>query len=151
MPPFGRGRSEARSATPSADAGPQPTVFQKVHALVVLRGVSRVIETTLTFAEKAMSITDARSGFVVRSLQYDALQYAFFSRSHLPRDAGGVELQIPEGFPAAVARGEGPRLWLTLRTADERLVLRLDPPAVRPVLDLVAQRTKATIERYTEK
>ena len=139
------------AATLPGDAGSQPTAFKNVHALVSLRGVSRLVETTLTFTENAMSFTDVRSGLVVRSLPYDTLQYAFFSRSHLPRGAGGVDLEVPGGFPAAVARGDMPRLWLTLRTANERLVLRLDPPAVRPVLDLVEQKTKAKVERYTDK
>ena len=64
MPPFGRGRGAAPSATPPADAGSQPTVFKNVHALVVLRGVSRMVETTLTFTEKALSIRGAKDSTV---------------------------------------------------------------------------------------
>ena len=118
--------------------------------MLALRGGSRMVETTLTFDEKSMIVADVRSGFVVRSIPYDALQYVILSRSRLPRGTGGAELQMPGGFPAVVTQGQGPRTWLTLRTAADRLVLRIDPPVVRPVLDLVGQRTKAQIERYME-
>ena len=39
---------------------------------------------------------------------------------------------------------------MTLETADDRLVLRLDPQQVRPVAEIVALRTKVKIERYME-
>jgi len=148
MFPSARGRSGASSTAPATEAGSQPAAF-RVHALVAMGGGSRMVETTLTFEEKSMAFTDAR-GVRVRSISYDALQFAFFSRSHLPRGASGVELQIPGGMPAIIEQGQGPRLWLTLRAGDERVVLRIDPPTVRPILDLVEQRTKVKVERYTE-
>jgi hypothetical protein len=46
------------------------------------------------------------------------------------------------------ARGRA--LWVTLETADERLVLRLDPAQLRPLLSLVEQRTKPRIERFMD-
>ena len=39
---------------------------------------------------------------------------------------------------------------MTLETADDRLVLRLDQDQLRPVTDLVGQRTKVQIERYMD-
>ena len=39
---------------------------------------------------------------------------------------------------------------LALETAHDRLVLRLDPAQLRPVLALVEQRTKPRIERFME-
>jgi len=53
---------------------------------------------------------------------------------------------LPEGNIFA----RGPRLWMTIETADDRLVLRLEPAQMRPLAELVAQRTKAPIERYME-
>ena len=51
-------------------------------------------------------------------------------------------METPGGIPEGNIFARGPRLWVTIETADDRLVLRLDPEQLRPVLDLVGQRTK---------
>lgn len=124
-------------------------VVRDVYALIVLRGRgSRIVETILTFSERSITAADSRNGLTVKSFPYDAVKHAVFSRSRMPRGAGGVEVEVPGGIPEGNVFARGPRTWMTIETTDDRLVLRLEPPAVRPILDLLQQRTKAPIERY---
>jgi serine/threonine protein kinase len=64
-------------------------------------------------------------------------------------DGGGATLEIPRP-PEGNIFARGPRLWVTIETADDRLVLRIEPQKIRPLLDIVAQRTKASVERQME-
>lgn len=109
-----------------------------------------MIETILTFSERSITATNNSNGATVKSFPYDAVKHATFSRSRNPRGAGGADVQVPGGIPQGNVFGRGPRLWITIETADDRLVLRLDPPALRPLLDLLARRTKVPIERYED-
>ena len=63
---------------------------------------------------------------------------------------GGDTFETPGGIPEGNIFSRGPRLWVTIETADDRLVLRLDSPQLTPVLDLVGERTLAPIERYMD-
>jgi hypothetical protein len=72
------------------------------------------------------------------------------SRSRKPRGAGGATVETPGGIPEGNIFSRGPRLWVTIETADDRLVLRLDQQQLKPVLDLVEARTQAPIERYMD-
>ena len=65
------------------------------------------------------------------------------------RTAGGVTLEIP-GLPERNIFARGPILWMTVETADDHLVLRLEPQQMRPLVELLTQRSKAQIERYME-
>jgi hypothetical protein len=75
---------------------------------------------------------------------------ATLSRSRRPRGKGGATLEVPGGIPEGNIFARGPRLWVTIETADDRLVLRIEPQQVRPIFDLLGERTRASIERYME-
>ena len=126
-------------------------VLRDEHAVVTLGGGrgSRIVEAIVAFSEKSLTATDTRNGFTVKTFPYSAVTHATFSRSRRPRGTGGATLEIP-GLPEGNIFARGPRLWMTIETADDKLVLRLEPQQMRPLADLIGQRTKAKIERYME-
>ena len=127
----------------------QPITIQDVRALLVLpRREARMIGTTLAFSERAITATDPR-GVTMKSFPYDTVTHAAVSRSRLPRGVGGAEMKIPGGISEVFTRG-AVRPWLTIETVDDFLVLRVDPAAIRQVLDLLRQRTKAPLERFED-
>jgi eukaryotic-like serine/threonine-protein kinase len=149
--PRGAGRGAAPAANPrSSPARFQPIVIRDVRAIVLKGSNTRSVDALLAFSERSITASDARDGLSLKSFPYDAVQHATFTRGRLPKGNGGAEVQMPGGIPQGNVFSRGPRLWVTLETADDRLVLRLDPPTVSPVLDLLGQRTKAPIERFDE-
>ncbi len=135
----------------SPETGFQPTVIRDARALLVLNDRdTRMVGAILTFSERSITATDGRNGVTVKSFPYDAVKHVSFSRGRLPRGTGGADVKVPGGIPEGNVLTRGPRLWLTIETAEDRLVLRLDPPALRPALDLVQQRMKVPLERFED-
>jgi hypothetical protein len=111
---------------------------------------SKMLDAILTFSERSITAADARNGTTLKSFPYDAVKRAVYARARNPRGPGGADLQVPGGVPQGNIFSRGPRLWVLLETADDRLLLRLDPQAVRPLLELLQQRTKAPLERFED-
>ena len=153
LPPLmrgGRGRG-MRGGAVSPDGEFKPMVVRDLHAVAVVNGrTSRIVEVIIAFSEKSITATDTRNGLTVKTFPYAAVTHATVSRSRKPRGTGGKEVDSPGGIPEGNVFARGPRLWVTIETADDRLVLRLDPEQMRPVLDLIGQRTKAQMERYMD-
>jgi len=154
----GRGTPGAGRGTPGAVPPPStpivefhPVVVPDLRAISVLNArESRIIETLVTFSEKSITASDAKNGLVVKTFAYAAVTHTTVSRSRKPRGAGGATVETPGGIPEGNIFSRGPRLWVTIETADDRLVLRLDQQQLKPVLDLVEARTQAPIERYMD-
>jgi serine/threonine-protein kinase len=148
----GRAGRGAPGAIPLPSSGEfHPVVVPDLRAVSVLNGrESRIIETLVTFSEKSITASDARNGLVVKTFPYSGVIHATVSRSRKPRSTGGTIFETPGGIPEGNIFSRGPRLWVTIETADDRLVLRLDQQQLKPVLDLVAERTLAPIERYMD-
>ena len=152
MPPLMRGvRGRGpRGGGPQANAEFAPMVVRDLHAVTVINGrASRIVEAIVAFSERSLTASDSRNGFTVKSFPYSAVTHATLSRSRKPRTTGGATLEIP-GLPEGNIFARGPRLWMTIETAGDRLVLRLEPAQVRPLANLIGQRTNAPIERYME-
>jgi hypothetical protein len=153
VPPImrgGRGRGGRPSMEPSANGDFAPIVVRDLHAVVTINGRgSRVVEAIVAFSERSITASDSRNNFTVKSFPYAAVTHVTLSRSRRPRTTGGATLEIP-GLPEGNIFGRGPRLWVTVETSEDRLVLRIDPQQMRPLLDVVANRTKVQIERYME-
>jgi eukaryotic-like serine/threonine-protein kinase len=146
------GRRGGRGPMPlTANGEFAPFVVRDLHAVAVISGRgSRIVDAIVAFSERSITASDSRNGFNVKSFLYAAVTHATLSRSRKPRTTGGASLDLPGGLQEGSIFARGPRLWLTIETSDDRLVLRLEPPQVRPLLDIVAQRTKVPIERYME-
>jgi hypothetical protein len=136
-------------STPSVEF--HPVVVPDLRAVSVVNGrESRIIETLVTFSEKSITASDSKNGLVVKTFAYSAVTHTTVSRSRKPRGAGGAVVETPGGIPEGNIFSRGPRLWVTIETADDRLVLRLDQQQLKPVLDLVEARTQAPIERFMD-
>ena len=152
-----RGRAATGPASPAtaAPAVPEvafpPTVVRDVRAVISSDGRdSKLVDAILTFSERSITAADERNGTTLKTFPYDAVKRAVYSRARNPRGPGGADLQVPGGVPQGNIFSRGPRLWVLLETADDRLLLRLDPQAVRPLLELLQQRTKAPLERFED-
>jgi hypothetical protein len=151
LPPSGLvgGRGEAPARPP--DATFQPIVVRDLRAVAVINGrSSKVVDAIVAFSEQSITASDSHNGTTVKTFAYSAVTHATVSRSRKPRGAGGAFVETPGGIPDGNIFSRGARLWVTLETADDRLVLRLDQDQLRPVTDLVGQRTKVQIERYMD-
>jgi eukaryotic-like serine/threonine-protein kinase len=148
----GRGTPGAVSPSPATSSAEfHPTVVPDLRAVAVIDGrSSRIVEALVTFSEKSITASDSRNGQVVKTFPYSAVAHATVSRSRKPRGAGGVTVETPGGIPEGNIFSRGARLWVTLETRDDRLILRLDQQQLKPVLDLVGERTLAPIERYMD-
>ena len=104
----------------------------------------------MAFSEKSITASDSRSGLTVKTFPDSAVTHTTLSRGRKPRGAGGGDVVVPGGIPEGNIFARGPRLWVTIETADDRLVLRVDPEKVRSVLDLVGSRTRIPIERFMD-
>ena len=143
------GRGEAPARPP--DANFQPIVVRDLRAVAVINGrSSKVVDAIVAFSEQSITASDSHNGTTVKTFAYSAVTHATVSRSRKPRGAGGAFVETPGGIPDGNIFSRGARLWVTLETADDRLVLRLDQEQLRPVTDLVGQRTKVQIERYMD-
>jgi hypothetical protein len=149
---FGPGRPGGEAASPRApDGGFSPLVVRDTQAILSTEGRgSRMVDAILAFSERSITATDNGTGLTVKSFPYAAVKRSTFSRSRNPRGAGGVDVPVPGGTPQGNVFSRGPRLWVTIETADDRLVLRLDPTALRPVLDALHERTKPPLERIED-
>ncbi len=149
--PAAAGARGGRPAVGPAVAGEfKPMAVRDVNALAVGPRGNRFVAGNVAFSERSITVSEERNGLLVKTLPYSAVLHTTLSRSRKPRGAGGAELQVAGGIPEGNIFARGPRLWLTLETANDRLVLRLDPAQLRPVLALVEQRTKPRIERFME-
>jgi hypothetical protein len=151
LPPAGLvgGRGEAPARPP--DANFQPIVVRDLRAVAVINGrSSKVVDAIVAFSEQSITASDSHNGTTVKTFAYSAVTHATVSRSRKPRGSGGAFVETPGGIPDGNIFSRGARLWVTLETADDRLVLRLDQDQLRPVTDLVGQRTKVQIERYMD-
>ena len=143
------GRGEAPARPP--DTSFQPIVVRDLRAVAVINGrSSKVVDAIVAFSEQSITASDSHNGTTVKTFAYSAVTHATVSRSRKPRGAGGAFVETPGGIPDGNIFSRGARLWVTLETADDRLVLRLDQDQLRPVTDLVGQRTKVQIERYMD-
>ena len=86
-------------------------------------------------------------GTVLRTLSYRAIAAATYVRARRPRgQSTSGTLAVPENFGGSGVLG-GARHWLTLQTAGEFLVIRLEDRNVIRILTAVEARTGLTIER----
>jgi serine/threonine protein kinase len=153
LAPAGRGGRGLHGEAPTRppDSPFQPIVVRDLRAVAVSNGrSSRVVDAIVAFSEQSITASDSHNGSTVKTFAYSAVTHATVSRSRKPRGAGGAFVETPGGIPEGNIFSRGPRLWVTLETADDRLVLRLDPEQLRPLTDLVGQRTKVQIERYMD-
>ena len=145
----GRGLRGGAQVLPDGEF--KPVVLRDLHAMAVIDGRgSRLVDVIMAFSEKSITASDSRNGFTVKTFPYAAVRHTTLSRGRKPRGTNGADVEVPGGVPEGNIFARGPRLWLTIQTADDQLILRLDPEQVRPVLDVLVPRIKMPVERFME-
>lgn len=135
----------AAPATPAAADAPAEH-FADVRVLTVDGTRGREVEALLGL-EPGTLFVRSREGAVLRTLPYRNVTAITYARSRRPRGQtipGALEL--PENFGGSGFLG-GARHWLTLQTADEFLVLRLEDRNVIRIMQAVEARTGVKVVR----
>ncbi len=120
--------------------------FADVKTLVVDGSRGREVDAMLSLEPGSLVVRTRSDGTVMRTLSYRAMTAATYARARRPRGQSiPGALDVPENFGGSVLGGA--RHWLTLQTAGEFLVLRLEDRNAVRILTAVEARTGLTVER----
>lgn len=157
-----------------------PEVFEKVEVLVVNGKKVKSLPARLRLEGKSLIVEDRKTGDTLKTFDYDTIKFAEYSYSKHPRwktalgvigGSAGVVAgfgAISEGavgaayglmavFPVALLIGlpiagtKSKRHWLTLRTGNDYVVLRLDKNNRKLVIPAIETRTSLKVEDIGEK
>jgi len=123
-----------------ASAARPPLTFEDLKVVVTERGEARQRDATLKLTDGHMSATDAQ-GAAIRTVSYDAVLSVTYARSRHPLwqgPAGPVVAARASDGPFGLFRGDSH--WLTIRTKDLFVVLRLRGEHTESVVTAVQQR-----------
>lgn len=148
-----------------------PEVFEKVEAFLLNGNKIERLPARLRLEERSLIVESKRSGDVLKTFDYQAIKSADYSYSKHPRWKAGagtaaagvaltystvflaaafpILLAIPAGF--ALAKSKSKRHWLTIKTSDDYVVLRLDKDFFRFVIPAIETRTGIKVEDVGEK
>jgi hypothetical protein len=110
-------------------------------------GRGREMDVTLSLEPAALTVRGRSGGDTLRMLNYRAITAATYVRSRRPsgqRIASAVE--VPDNIGGSGFMG-GARHWLTLQTATEFLVLRLEDRNVIRIMQSTEARTGLRVLR----
>jgi hypothetical protein len=147
-PASARGTTVPATPAPPAAVTPDlPTeTFDDVRLLIVENGRSREVEAKLTLTGSRLEVRAGWDNSVLRSVAYSSIAAETYVRGRRPRGETGEGI-----FPVPEVGGGGlfggARHWLTVQTAAEFLIVRLEDRNVIRVLTLLGQRTGREIRR----
>ncbi len=148
-----------------------PELFEKVEAILVNGNKIERLPARLRLEEASLVIEVKRSGEVLKKFDYQDIKSADYSYSKHPRWKAGagtaaagvaltyssifltaafpIILAVPAGF--ALAKSKSKRHWLTIKTNDDYVVLRLDKDFLRLIIPAIETRTGIKVEEVGEK
>jgi len=123
--------------------------FDKVKFLRQDGDKSREVEAILELGADSLVVRNKEAGGgVVKTLHYRAITYATYSQSKHPRWKEGVGAAIAVGvFAAPVFFMKGTKHWLTVQSAEDFVVIRLDKNNYRLILPALETRSGKAVER----
>ena len=146
----GTGRRSAGSATTSpalAAADTSTEHFPDVKTLMVEGTRVREWDALLSLEPGSLVVRSRNANTVLRTLSYHSITAATYARAKRPRgQTMPGALDVPENFGGAGIFGSS-RHWLTLQTAGEFLVIRLEDRNMVRVLTSVEARTGLKVRR----
>lgn len=103
-------------------------------------------EAILTFSAGVLTIVE-RNGAVIRSIPYEQIMSVHYSRSRQPmwQSPGGPAPVLRVGGGAFGMFRSDPH-WLSIRTREAFLVLRIGPEHIRSLPDIFSQRAGVTVD-----
>jgi serine/threonine-protein kinase len=129
-----------------ATTPPKPAVQFRAKMLVKEEDKSRERDATVRLADGQVTVTGPDRA-ILSAIPYDAVLSVIYSRSKQPLwdgPAGATPIQQVDG--GAFGFFKGGRHWVSLRTKERFVVLRVEENQVPSVLSLIEERTgKATI------
>ena len=142
------------AAPPPSESLPSTAVatvdrFDKVKFLRQDGDKSREVEAILELGADSLVVRNKEAGGgVVKTLHYRAITYATYSQSKHPRWKEGVGAAIAVGvFAAPVFFMKGTKHWLTVQSAEDFVVIRLDKNNYRLILPALETRSGKAVER----
>lgn len=159
----------------------KPTeVFEKVELLTLNGKKAEKLPVRLRLEGKSLIVESKKSGEVVKTFGYSEIKSAEYSYSRHPRwkaglgtvgagsvagaglgaiGAGGLgaayglliffPIMVPVGLGLAASKSK--RHWLTIKTGDDYIVLRLDKDISKLVIPAIETRTGLVVEDVGEK
>jgi hypothetical protein len=142
----------AVSPPPPVEAPPAPArqatlAFQRVQVMILAGEKSREKDALLRFEADRLSVVADADGEVVKAFAYKGVKSATYSQSKHPRWKEGGAVAIGANILALPAFFlKSTRHWLTIQTADDFVVLRLDKNDYRAIIPALEARTGIKVE-----
>jgi hypothetical protein len=136
----------ATPAAPEAASAPAEN-FGDIKAMVFEGSKSREVDALLSLEPGNLIVRNKSDGAVLRTVPYRAIAAATYARGRKPR---GQTLPGASNIPDDVGGSGifgGARHWLTLQTADDYVIIRLDDRNVIAVLNGLEARTGNKVTR----
>jgi serine/threonine protein kinase len=143
------GNATAAPATPAAPAAASAPAenFGDIKAMVFEGSKSREVDALLSLEPGNLIVRSKSDGAVLRTVPYGAIAAATYARGRKPR---GQTLPGASNIPDDVGGSGifgGARHWLTLQTANDYVIIRLDDRNVIAVLNGLEARTGNKVTR----
>lgn len=107
-------------------SGP-PQQFDNVKLMVSTGGEAKETEALLKLEDGKLVVQSKKEGALLKEIAYDDIKAAQYSYSRHPRWKEGIGFAVAVGvFAAPIFFMKGKKHWLTLQTADDYALLRLD-------------------------
>jgi serine/threonine-protein kinase len=138
--------AEATPPVPAAALAPAEN-FGDIRTVVVEGTRTREVDALLSLEPGTLVVRSRADGAVLRSISYTSIAAATYARARRPRGQtlpGAISL--PENVGGSGFLG-GDRNWLTLQTASEFLIIRLEDRNMARVLSAVEARTGSRVVR----
>jgi serine/threonine protein kinase len=145
----GSGRATSPPAVPDTPAAAEaPTQnFGDVRTMVFEGTKSREVDALLSLEPGTLIVRSKADGAVLRTLPYRTIAAATYARAKRPRGQSVSGAASVPGDVGGAGLFGGARHWLTLQTADEFVIIRLEDRNVIPVLNGLEARTGTKILR----
>lgn len=131
----------------SAAASAPAENFGNIKTLVVDGTRSREVDALLSLEPGVLVVRSRADGAVMRTIPYSSISAATFARARRPRgQTTPGTADVPENVGGSGFLG-GARNWLTLQTAGEFLIIRLEDRNMVRVITALEARTGSKVVR----
>ena len=108
-------------------------------------------DVVLRLEQDRVSIRSKRGGADLKTLPYTTIKSAEYGYSKSPRWKSGIGAAVAVGvFAPPIFFMKGKKHWLTLQTADDYAMLRLDKANYKIILPAFETRSGVTVETVAD-
>ncbi len=129
----------------SARKGGPPQQFDNVKLLLSTGGEAKETDALLKLEDGKLVVQSKKEGVLLKEIAYDDIKSAQYTYSRHPRWKEGIGFAVAVGvFAAPIFFMKGKKHWLTLQTASDYALLRLDKNNYQIVI--LALETKGGVQ-----